>query len=118
MPHLTLEFSHNVIEKNNLQPLLKTLHEIIADSLPTDISGCKSRAIELDTFHVGNGEPDSAFVHVTLKVLPGRTPEHLQKVGEKLMTKLREHFDDSFKKLKLQITMEITELGVYNKVAG
>lgn len=119
MPHLTLEFSANIIEKNNLAALFPSLHKILATTLPTNINGCKSRAIECEQFYVGEGAPNSAFIHVTLKVLPGRTPEHLQELGQIIMNELKQYFQASLTKLKLQITLEILEISTnYFKIVS
>lgn len=119
MPQLRLEFSSNVLEKNNFSKLFEKCHSTLEKMLPTEISSCKSRAIECERFYVGNGNSHNAFVHVSLKVLPGRDAEILQTVGEKIMELLLNHFSDSLQQLKLQITLEIMELErTYFKIAS
>lgn len=110
MPQLTVEFSSNILEKKSLSNLLKNCHEIIAEHLPTKIESCKSRAHECQIYCVGDGQPDNAFVHVSLKVLPGRSDEQKTVVANKVMDKLKEYFADSLSKFKLQITLEIEDL--------
>ncbi|MEO8400318.1 MAG: hypothetical protein ABI597_00805 [Gammaproteobacteria bacterium] len=46
MPQLILEFSSNIVEKNNFDNLFKGCHSILEKILPTDIESCKSRTIE------------------------------------------------------------------------
>lgn len=110
MPQLTLEFSANILEKKSLTALLKNCHEIIAENLPTSIESCKSRAHECEIYCVGDGQPHNAFVHVNLKVLPGRSVEQKTLVANKVMDKLKEYFADSLNQFKLQITLEIEDL--------
>lgn len=110
MPQLMLEFSSNIKEKNNLQNLLRDCHSILETTLPTTLQSCKSRAVERDCYCVGDGKTENAFVHVTLKVMPGRSQEILQAVGESVINLLREYFRASLKELNLQITVEILEL--------
>jgi len=110
MPQLTLEFSSNLLEKNNLTNLFKQCHTILSETLPTQLSSCKSRAIKCKRYVVGDGHPDNAFVHINLKVLPGRTLEKRNILGEKIMETLKQFFSDSINKLNLQITLEIMEL--------
>jgi 5-carboxymethyl-2-hydroxymuconate isomerase len=110
MPQVILEFSANVIEINNLSDLFLYCHEILASRLPTAIATCKSRAIKSDIYCIGDGDPRNAFVHLTLKVLPGRSDDTLRKIGESIMEKLTGHFSESLSKLNLQITLEILEL--------
>lgn len=110
MPQLTLEFSKNIFEKNGMVSLLTQCHQFIAETLPTDIMGCKSRAIEHTCYCVGDGEANNAFVHVTLKVLPGRNSETLALLGNGIMEILADYFAESAKTHQLQITLEIDEL--------
>lgn len=119
MPQLRLEFSSNVLEKTNMTSLFHECHLILEKTLPTQINTCKSRAIECDLFYVGNGNQNNAFVHVSLKVLPGRDVETLKKLGEVMMDLFQKYFADSMQKLNLQITLEIMELEkTYFKVAS
>jgi 5-carboxymethyl-2-hydroxymuconate isomerase len=115
MPQLRLEYSANIIEKNNMASLFQECHSILEKMLPADINACKSRAIECSNYYVGNGHPENAFVHLSLAVLPGRKTETLKNTGEMIHGILKSHFSQSFKKLNLQITLEVRELGLYFK---
>lgn len=110
MPQLTLEYSSNIIEKNNLIFLLKSAHELIAKELPANIASCKSRAMQRDVYCVGDGDASNAFVHLVLKVLPGRDIDVRTAVGQSLIALLKKYFAESLAKLNLQITVELDEL--------
>lgn len=110
MPQLILEYSSNIIETDNLQELLKSINIFLNETLPTELASCKSRAIKLNTFCIGNGDERNALVHVSLKVMPGRTFEKLNEVGNGIMKMLKDYFYHSLKQLSLQITVEISEL--------
>jgi 5-carboxymethyl-2-hydroxymuconate isomerase len=110
MPHLLLEFTSNIFEKDNIANLLQKCHSILVNTLPTEIESCKSRAIEHTLYSIGNGDPNNAFVHVSLKILPGRSTETLSKTSEHIMDLLKRHFHESSNKLNLQLTLEIMEL--------
>lgn len=117
MPHLVLEFSDNILEKRDFSDLFQKCHVILSQTLPSDIEGCKSRAIEQKIYYIGNGSASHAFVHVSLKVMPGRSLDTLQQTGENLMKVFKNYFSESFKKFKLQLTLEITELEkIYLKI--
>ncbi len=119
MPHLILEYSANIIEKKNLTTLLKKCHKTLAEMLPTDVTSCVSRAIECNTFCVGEGFEKNAFIHVSLKVKAGRTEETLQNAGNEVLEVLSDYFAETAKRFHLQITMEIGELSpFYFKLVG
>jgi 5-carboxymethyl-2-hydroxymuconate isomerase len=110
MPHLTLEFSSNIIEKSGFKKLFTDCHVYLAGSLSTEVNRCKSRALERDTFCVGDNDPKHAFIHVDLKILRGRGADKLRDVGFQLMEIIRNHFSESFKKFNTQLTLEISDL--------
>lgn len=116
MPHLILEYSANIIEEEKIPELFQECHVLLAEMLPTDIQGCKSRAYKSNTYLIGSNQPNNGFVHVDLKVLPGRTKETLQQVGLNMMTLLQNYFSESLQQLNLQITLEISELQTYFKI--
>lgn len=119
MPHVILEYSANIHEKQELQSLLLTCHKKIAETLPTQLASCKGRVVEHAIYCVGDGNPKNAFVHLGVKVLQGRTPEQLKIVSTALLEILKERFHKSFEKLHLQITVEIDELQAnYAKAVG
>lgn len=110
MPHLILEYSSNLFEKGKLVDLLPKINDFLTEKLPAELSACKGRAVERDTYCVGNGDPKNAFVHIHLKIMSGRTPEKLNAVGVELMEMLKTYFQHSGKELNLQISIEIEEL--------
>ena len=110
MPQIVLEYSSNIIEKNNLTDLLKSINKYLSESLPTELSSCKSRSIECDVYCIGDGSLRNAFAHVSLKVLPGRDSNQLTDVGNGIMGILKEYLHESAQSLSLQITLEISEL--------
>lgn len=113
MPHLTLEYSSNIIEQDNFTFLFQQCHKLLAEKLPTELASCKSRAFECKTFLVGDGHVSNAFIHVDLKVMPGRTQDNLQNIGQNLMELFTNHFLHSMKKLNLQITLEVSDLQLH-----
>jgi 5-carboxymethyl-2-hydroxymuconate isomerase len=113
MPHLVLEHSDNIIEKAELSELLGQLHTILAEKLPTEVSSCRSRTIACPVYCVGEGGADKGFVHITLKVFAGRTPEVLQKTCEALLEQAKKYFANSLDALTMEISIELLEVGDY-----
>lgn len=58
-----------------------------------DPDQCKCRAYSFDEYLVGKpNQENSSFIHVTIKILSGRTPEAKKKLAEKSMAALKEFF--------------------------
>ena len=110
MPHIVLEHSSNLFEKHEITKVFHQIHAFLSEALPTNLANCKSRAYECKTCNIGNGDPKNAFVHLTLKILPGRPDGVLQALGKRLMDLLSVSFPHSMADLNLDITLEICEL--------
>lgn len=108
MPHFILEHSANV--KTDFSQLFEQCHHILVKELSTNLANCYSRAIRCETFRVGDGADDKAFVHVTLKIMAGRSKELLQTLGKNLMETLKKFFAESAKKFNIAISLHIVEL--------
>lgn len=110
MPHLIFELSANISEKDHLSSLFEQCHHVLTENLPAQLSDCKTRSIVYDDYRAGDGSPEKGFIHANLNILPGRTPNTLNQVAEKLMALFHVYFSESMKRLNLQITLEISEL--------
>ncbi len=110
MPHLTMEYSSNLIEKETLTTLFENCHDLLAEKLPTERRSCVSRAIECSQYHIGEGKGNSSFIHINLKVKSGRTFEVLKDTAEALLAAVRAHCARSVNQLNLKVTLEMIEL--------
>ncbi|HYF98082.1 MAG TPA: 5-carboxymethyl-2-hydroxymuconate Delta-isomerase [Coxiellaceae bacterium] len=116
MPHLILEYSANLLEKDKLSDLFAELHQLLVDSLPTQLASCKSRAYEAKDYRVGDGNAQNAFLHLSVRVMAGRSETLLREIAAKIMAVLKSYFLASSQNLNLQISLELGELGkVYLK---
>ncbi|MDI9240226.1 5-carboxymethyl-2-hydroxymuconate Delta-isomerase [Lysobacter sp. LF1] len=71
MPHVTLHYTGNV-EGFDPDAALHAINRCLADSGHFNEAAIKSRALRLDHYRIGVAEETRAFLHVQLKVLPGR----------------------------------------------
>lgn len=78
--------------------------------MPTELSTCKSRCVVHKLFYLGDGHQSNAFVHLTVKIMSGRTDEVQNSLGNQLVTLLKNYFEDYPNKSQLQISVEIMEL--------
>ena len=109
MPHLTLEHTSNVRPTREFDDLFEQLHAVLAEN-GVKIANCKSRAMERSRFYVAEGDHSSAFVHLDVRFMEGRSPESKQTIGQKLLGALRECFVPPSEITDLQITVEIRDI--------
>jgi len=88
MPHLTVEYTDNLLEFDARSVLMK-LNLVLVASGQFEAADIKSRAIPLDTFLVGTSPAGHAFVHIKLALLSGRLPQTKQLLSESLLLELK-----------------------------
>jgi len=106
MPHLTLEYTDNVGQSIDFHALFAELHHMLASVAGISIDNCKSRAVCLDTYHVGDGQAQSAFVHLEIRLLEGRSAELKREIGARGLQVLERYFAGSLGERDLQITRD------------
>ncbi len=79
-----MEYSANLAAPGDLQRLFTSFHEALAQ-LDVEVDDCKSRAYRCDSYRVGKGARERAFVHVTLAVLDRRSPSFQRQAGDLLL---------------------------------
>ena len=99
MPHLIVEHSAD-IKKNSVQKLEQEIQDIMNGVEGNfDADQCKCRSISFDQYFVGRpDQSSSSFIHITLKVLTGRSVE----VRTNLSAKISEFTNKFFTDLNIQ----------------
>ena len=86
MPHCIIEYSTTLGRQLSPSALVMAVHEGARDSGLFGEADIKSRAIGYDYHH--SGGPSRDFVHATLKILSGRTPEQKQALSARVLDAL------------------------------
>lgn len=111
MPHMTVEYTENIKGDINANTLLKKLNEsLLSHEGVFTPQGIRSRAIGLNDYVVGYGDHDNAFVHVNLKIAPGRTEEVKKKVFDDLFETIEAYFKEVAGDKQIAISLEFSEL--------
>lgn len=109
MPQIILEASDNIIE-TDFEQALSEIHQILVDILPTKLEACKSRVIRHKEFLLGDGNINNAFIHLSIKIVQGRTKEIIDTATNKIMIVLQNNFKESENKLNLKLSVAIDDL--------
>lgn len=88
MPHLTLEYTANWPELD-VSRALTEFNSVLIESGHFEGPDIKSRAVRLENFVVGDGTAATAFAHVTLRLLQGRSPEAKRALASSLLAALQ-----------------------------
>jgi 5-carboxymethyl-2-hydroxymuconate isomerase len=106
MPHITVEYSANMIERPKAKVFLRTLHDALVGCGPYKMEDIKSRLVRYDNFLVSNGEKEQAFVHLHLAIMPRDTEIH-KKTTATLLELLKKEFATSMETKNCALSVEI-----------
>lgn len=110
MPHLIFECSKEIKSKLSFEKIFIDLHTTLSDLLPTQISSCKSRVVPCSEYLVGDDEKN-LFLHVTIKILPGRTTELKDTVAKDVLEVLKQVLIE-LDMANVSISVEVQDLSV------
>jgi len=73
MPHCVIEYTKNLSPEVDVDNMVDVTFETIVQAEIFNKSAIKVRAISYD--HYKSGLTKDYFIHITIRILPGRTPE-------------------------------------------
>jgi 5-carboxymethyl-2-hydroxymuconate isomerase len=115
MPHLTLEYSANLADDTSIAPLCKKLAHCLHEQKDGDrvvypAGGIRVRALRCAAYCIADDRiADAAFLHATLKIGAGRSPQVKRATGDDLFEIIKEHFAQAFEANGLALSLEIAE---------
>lgn len=120
MPHIIIEHSKNILEKESLE-IGREIQRIMAriSEGNFDPDQCKIRCIAYQNYLVGLEKNDENFIHISIKILSGRDVA----IRKKLAIETFEYTKNFYKNLQLSqkrcdISVDVIEVDreVYQKI--
>ena len=109
MPHLTVEYSHNLSNFPQAQVLSELNAAVTSSPEIADEADLKSRVRQVQQFAVGTAPDQRAFVHAQLRLLAGRSPEAKADLTERIAAVLR-RFTPRPEGVLVQLSVEIVDM--------
>lgn len=103
MPHLIVEYSTPLADDINIQDLVEAVFEGAVESGLFNLKAIKARAHACDNYCTGGAK--QAFVHVEIKLLPGRDEEQKKDLSQRVYEKVSAHV-----KKDVAISVELNDL--------
>ena len=112
MPHCIIEHSEDVLTSVNQQQLIDTVLTGAKKSALFELDHIKLRTKSYEHYQKGDVE-QAGFIHVTMRILQGRTVEQRQDLSQKVLLEFQR-----LSLTSLTITVEIIEMETasYSKV--
>ena len=75
MPHIQIDYGAGLEATVDIQGLVDVVHQAAVDSGVFPLWGIRTFAQAVPCYRIGNGHPANAFVHISVRIAPGRSPE-------------------------------------------
>ncbi len=110
MAHAIIEYSANIEDRLELDVLIEKVHLAAINSGVFPAGGMRTRAARRDHFRIADGHPDNGFVHVLVKLGPGRDDETKKKAQDHIFAAIDEHLAPLVENWPLAVSFEMVEL--------
>ena len=103
MPHIVLEHSANIKPQLSTADLFSQIHQQVHSITGVLLLNCKSRRYVAEEFLIGEGAEADVFIHLSVRMIEGRSSEIKQKLGSGLVSVLRDGFAVSDEDMHLSL---------------
>lgn len=110
MPHLIVEYSANIEDELGLDALMCRLRDRAVETGVFPLPGIRVRAARRDRYVIADGNPEHAFVHLTVRIGHGRAPEVRREVADRLFEVLCDHLGETAARRGLGLSLEVQEI--------
>jgi len=110
MPHLTVEYSANLKKKIDIQRLVEAVHQAALHTGVFEVAAVRTRAAGRDHYVIADGHRDNAFVAISVRVAPGRSPETRKRLGQEIFDAACTFLKDVYATTPLAISLEVQEI--------
>ena len=110
MPHAIVEYSANLEEKLDLDGLIDAVHEACIGTGVFPLTGMRTRGARRDHYKISNGKIDACFIHLQLKLGPGREEDVKKQAMEHVFGALQDYVQPLMDKSPVALSIEIFEL--------
>lgn len=109
MPIINFEYTDNLkIQPKIKEFLLKTHHTLVRE-INTDLTTCRSSIYQVSDYVIGDGNINNAYIIMRIQMLPGRTDQVKNHLGELLLEEINAAFGDEIKRCNTQVRVYLTE---------
>jgi 5-carboxymethyl-2-hydroxymuconate isomerase len=110
MPHLTVEYSANLKKKIDIQKLVEAVHQAALHTGVFEVAAVRTRAAGREHYVVADGHRDNAFVAISVRVAPGRSPETRKRLGQEIFDAACSFLSDVYAATPMAISLEVLEI--------
>lgn len=110
MPHISIEYSANLEDRTDIQALCEVLRAEAAgiDAFPTP--GIRVRAFRAEHFSIADGNPEHAFVDISVRLRAGRPQDVKENAVKRLFEAAKAFLEPVFETSSLALSLEMRDI--------
>jgi len=110
MPVVNFEYTHNLPIDAQVNDFLKETHRTLVEIIKTDLLTCRSTITKHQDYLIGDGNPNNAFIQLSIRMLPGRSKATKDALGQRLLAIINQTFSKEIARCETQIRVYLTEV--------
>ena len=113
MAHLSFEYSANLEPELDLQAFCDLMRDVMRDSGVFPLGGIRVRGTRVDVCAVASGEPEIAFIDMTVRMGQGRDETTRTEVAETLYSGAEDWLRPRIGETPFALSLEIMEIDAH-----
>lgn len=110
MPHIVIEYTANLVDLP-IDAMLAAVTRRLAESPEVqDEADLKARVSRTESFRVGLADSGRGFIHVTLRILAGRSSEAKRDFSQRVADGMLEHMPPFPDSLTVHLSVEVVDM--------
>jgi 5-carboxymethyl-2-hydroxymuconate isomerase len=110
MPHIVVEYTPNLGELPFDAMLAAVTRQLAASPEIGDEADLKARVVRAEAFRVGLVDEGRGFIHVTLRILAGRSAQAKKDLSQRVLSGMREHMPSLPGPLSAYLSVEVVDM--------
>ena len=109
MPHIQIDYTANLDCPVRERGLVEAVHQAALDCGVFPVWGVRTLAQPVSQYRVGNGDAGNGFVHISVRIAPGRPEAVRQQVVQALMAAVMRVMGPLFEHQRLGCQIDLSE---------
>ncbi len=110
MPHIHIDHSPGLGDKLDIPALCHTLRDVAVDTGVFPLAGVRIRVIECHYALIADGNPEHAYMDISVRLRGGRDLETRKQAVQALFTAAKTHCDELIAQSSFALSMEMRNI--------
>lgn len=110
MPHIQIDYSPNLDQRLDVAGLCRVLRDAAVATGVLPLAGIRVRALKAEHVVIADGNPDHAYLDISIRLRGGRTPEAKARATEAIFAAAEAFCAEVMATSSLMLSMEMRDI--------